>query len=87
MKTCDLTTNDCVCAPEQALPAKNLQIVIPVTDGLGRFWQLGNQIVEPAMKKIALILALAFAISTGITIMTVIADMDVAMADCGSTNC
>jgi hypothetical protein len=33
------------------------------------------------MKKIALILALAFAITTGITVMTVIADMDLAMAD------
>jgi len=32
------------------------------------------------MKKIALILALAFAITTGITIMTVVADMDLAMA-------
>ena len=39
------------------------------------------------MKKIALILALAFAITTGITIMTVIADMDVAMADCGGAGC
>jgi hypothetical protein len=32
------------------------------------------------MKKIALIFALAFAITTGITIMTVLADMDLAMA-------
>jgi len=68
-------------------PALNLQIVIPVTDGLGRFWQSLAIEVESAMKKIALILALAFAITTGITIMTVIADMDVAMADCGGAGC
>jgi hypothetical protein len=37
------------------------------------------------MKKIAAIFALAFAITTGITIMTVVADMDLAMADSAGT--
>jgi hypothetical protein len=37
--------------------------------------------VERAMKKIALIVPLAFAITTGITVMTVVADMSLAMAD------
>jgi hypothetical protein len=37
------------------------------------------------MKKMALILALAFAITTGITVMTVIADMSLAMADSAGT--
>jgi hypothetical protein len=37
------------------------------------------------MKKIALTFALAFAITTGITVMTVIADMDLAMADSAGT--
>jgi hypothetical protein len=37
------------------------------------------------MKKIALILALAFAITTGITVMTVVADMSLAMADSAGT--
>jgi hypothetical protein len=35
---------------------------------------------DTTMKKIALIFALAFAITTGITVMTVLADMDLAMA-------
>jgi hypothetical protein len=37
------------------------------------------------MKKIALIFAMAFAITTGITIMTVVADMDLAKADSAGT--
>ena len=37
------------------------------------------------MKKIALIFALAFAITTGITVMTVLADMDLAMASSAGT--
>ena len=37
------------------------------------------------MKKIALIFAVAFAITAGITVMTVIADMDLAMADSAGT--
>jgi hypothetical protein len=37
------------------------------------------------MKKIALIFAVAFAITTGITVMTVVADMGLAMADSAGT--
>jgi hypothetical protein len=37
------------------------------------------------MKKIALILALALAITAGITVMTVVADMSLAMADSAGT--
>jgi hypothetical protein len=42
------------------------------------------------MKKIALIFALAFAITTGMAVMTVVAHTDQAMADgggCGGGNC
>jgi hypothetical protein len=46
---------------------------------------LHRRIVECVMKKIALILGLAFAITTGITIMTVVADMGLAMADSAGT--
>jgi hypothetical protein len=37
------------------------------------------------MKRIVVILALAFAITTGITVMTVVADMDLAKADTAGT--
>jgi hypothetical protein len=37
------------------------------------------------MKKTAVIFALAFAITTGITVMTVVADMDLARADSAGT--
>jgi hypothetical protein len=40
---------------------------------------------DTIMKKIAAVFALAFAITTGITIMTVVADMDLAMADSAGT--
>jgi hypothetical protein len=52
---------------------------------LAESWQSLHQIVERVMKKIALILTLAFAITTGITVMTVVADMDLAMADSAGT--
>ena len=42
------------------------------------------------MKKIFLVLALAFAFTTGMTAVTVVAHTDQAMADgsgCGSSNC
>ena len=85
MKTCDLTTNDCVCAPRQALSAKNLQIVTAVTDGLGRFWQSLTIEGELAMKQIALIFALAFTLTTGMALVTVVAHTDRAMADSAGT--
>ena len=40
---------------------------------------------DTIMKRIAVILALAFAITTGITVMTVVADMSLAMADSAGT--
>jgi hypothetical protein len=46
---------------------------------------MSPQTVEVAMKRIALILALAFAITTGITVMTVVADMSLAKADTTGT--
>jgi hypothetical protein len=46
-----------------------------------RFWQLTlAEMGDATVKKIALIFALAFAITTGITVMTVLADVDLAMA-------
>jgi hypothetical protein len=39
------------------------------------------------MKKIALIFALAFALTTGMAVVTVVAHTDQAMADCTGTNC
>jgi hypothetical protein len=69
---------------------QNLQIVIPVTDGLGQFWQPPNHQGELVMKKIALVFALAFALTTGMAVMTVVAHTGQAMADgngCGSSNC
>ena len=40
------------------------------------------------MKKIFLVLALAFALTTGMTAVTVVAHTDQAMADgCGTSNC
>ena len=42
------------------------------------------------MKKIALVFALAFALTTGMAVMTVVAHTGQAMADgngCGSSNC
>jgi hypothetical protein len=52
-----------------------------------RFWQSerGRGEGDTIMKKIALILALAFAITTGITVMTIVADMSLAMADGAGT--
>jgi hypothetical protein len=41
--------------------------------------------MERVMKRTAVILALAFAITTGITVMTVVADMDLAKADSAGT--
>jgi hypothetical protein len=86
MKTWHLATIDCVYAPRRALPAKNLQNVMAITEflaGSGKMRVAG--IGDTTMKKIALIFALAFAITTGITVMTVIADMDLAMADSAGT--
>jgi hypothetical protein len=39
------------------------------------------------MKKIALIFALAFALTTGMAVVTVVAHTDQAMADCTGANC
>jgi hypothetical protein len=39
------------------------------------------------MKKIFLVLALAFAFTTGMTVVTVVAHTDQAMADCTSGAC
>lgn len=39
------------------------------------------------MKKIAVIFALAFAFTTGMATMTVVAYTDQAIADCGGGNC
>ena len=39
------------------------------------------------MKKIFLVLALAFAFTTGMTIVTVVAHTDQAAASCGTSNC
>lgn len=39
------------------------------------------------MKKVALIFALAFTLTTGMAIMTVVAHTDQAMADCNGGNC
>jgi hypothetical protein len=66
-------------------PQPNLQIVILVTDGLGRFWQHPNRGGELAMKKIALVFVLAFALTTGMAVVTVVAHTDRAMADSAGT--
>jgi hypothetical protein len=39
------------------------------------------------MKKIFLVLALAFAFTAGMTVVTVVGHTDQAMADCNSSNC
>ena len=60
---------------------EKLQNVMAITEflaGSGKLPIAG--IGDTTMKKIALIFALAFAITTGITVMTVLADMDLAMA-------
>ena len=60
---------------------EKLQNVMAITEflaGSGKLPIAG--IGGTTMKKIALIFALAFAITTGITVMTVLADMDLAMA-------
>jgi FtsH-binding integral membrane protein len=42
---------------------------------------------ETVMKKVFLILAVAFAFTTGMTAVTVVAHTDQALADCSSGNC
>jgi len=42
---------------------------------------------EIVMKSIALIFALAFALTTGMAVVTVVAHTDQAMADCSNGNC
>jgi hypothetical protein len=66
---------------------ENIQIVIPITDGFCRSWHSPRQIEGLGMKKIALIFALAFALTTGMAVVTVVAHTDQAMADCTGTNC
>jgi hypothetical protein len=60
--------------------AENLQNVTPVTEPPSRFWQLSSSIGEIAMKKIFLVLALAFAFTTGMAIVTVVVHTDQAAA-------
>jgi hypothetical protein len=65
---------------------ENLQNVMAITEylaGSGKLRTAG--IGDTTMKKIALIFALAFAITTGIMVMTVVADMSLAMADSAGT--
>ena len=57
---------------------EKLQNVMVVTDGLGRFWPIEGDTI---MKKIAVIFALAFAFTTGMAVVTVVAHTDQAMAD------
>ena len=60
---------------------KKLQNVMAVTEFLA---VSGNMSIvgmgDTTMKKIAAVIALVFAITIGITVMTVLADMDLAMA-------
>jgi hypothetical protein len=53
-----------------------------VTDGACRFWHgLTGTEGDTVMKKIALVFALAFAFTTGMVVVTVVAHTDRAMAD------
>jgi hypothetical protein len=57
-----------------------------VTDRLGGFWQICHRWRgDTIMKKIALVFALAFAFTTGMAVVTVVAHTDRAMADSAGT--
>jgi hypothetical protein len=55
------------------------------TDGLGLFWQIQRHKRGTIMKKIALVFALAFAFTTGMAVVTVVAHTDRAMAGSAGT--
>ena len=59
--------------------AEKLQNVMAVTDPPSRFWEADHK-RGIVMKKIFLVLALAFAFSTGMAVVTVIAHTDQAAA-------
>jgi hypothetical protein len=61
---------------------------MPVTGASGRFWHTPTiKEGETVLKKLFLVLALAFAFTAGMTAVTVVAHTDQAMADCNSSNC
>jgi hypothetical protein len=60
--------------------AEKLQNVMAVTDPPSRFWEPHHKEGGIVMKKIFLVLALAFAFSTGMAVVTVIAHTDQAAA-------
>ena len=61
--------------------------MMPVTGASGRFWHpVSVKEGDTVMKKLFLVLALAFAFATGMTVVTVVAHTDQAMAD-GGGNC
>ena len=61
--------------------------VMPVTEGRLPIPAWSDWKREAVMKKIFLVLALAFAFTTGMTVVTVVAHTDQAMADCGGSAC
>ena len=64
---------------------RNLQNVMAITEFLRSSGKLHLLEWETAMKKIALVFALAFAFTTGMAVVTVVAHTDRAMADSAGT--
>ena len=59
---------------------------MPVTDALDQFWQPPKaKRGDTIMKKIALVLALAFAFTAKMAVVTVVSHTDQAMADSAGT--